>query len=68
MLFKEAVGLVGGKEELLRCQASLPTHLVLVEAGLQAGGHAVGTLVALPNPPPSLAVFDADGCDACRMQ
>ena len=50
------------------CQPSFPTHLVAVEAGLQAGGHAVGTLVALPNPPPSLAVLDADGRDACGTQ
>lgn len=45
--------------------ASFPARLVAVEAWLQAGGHAVGALVALPDPPRALAVLDADGCDAC---
>lgn len=44
---------------------SVPAELVAVKAGLQAWGDAVGTLVALPDPLPALAVLDADGGDAC---
>lgn len=47
---------------------SVPAELVVVEAGLQAGGHTVGALVALPDPPPALAVLNADGSNACRTR
>lgn len=48
--------------------SSFPAQLVAVEAGLQAGGDTVGALVALLDPPPALAVLDADGGDACKTR